>query len=397
MSFFDKVYERRQTNSVKWDTMKDVYQIENASETLAMWIADMDFPPPPAVLEALRKRLEHPIFGYATLSSEMKRSVVSWFERRHHWTIDAQTILLQHGVIAAIANVVETVTAVGDAVAISTPVYPPFFQIPQNQQRPLIMCELIEQDGQYRMDFEKLRKAFQQAKLYILCNPHNPAGVVWSKQDLEKLVALALEYDVTILSDEIHADLLIDGHCHTPLLTVARAQEAKIVTCVAPTKTFNIAGIQAAMMVVPNKELFNMLQQNELAHGHVELNTFAAVALEAAYTAGDAWLDELLIYLSNNMDYVIEHLTKIPGIRIQKPKSTYLLWIDYRQTGLTEQEIMQHMLEYRLALDPGTKYGELGNGFLRMNVAAPFSIIQEGVARFQQAFQKIQKGSLVNY
>ena len=224
--------------------------------------------------------------------------------------------------------------------------------------------------------------------MYILCNPHNPGGMTWSKADLEKIIELAIKHDVFILSDEIHADLLIDGHKHIPLLTVARAEEAKIVTCIAPTKTFNIAGIQAAMTVTPNKQLQRALELYGMAHGHFELNTFVSTALEAAYNEGDAWLDELQHYLSKNMDYVIAQLTKIPGIKINKPQATYLVWIDYRETGLEETEIMNRLLTIgKLALDPGTKYSEAGRGFLRMNVAAPFETIKDGVERFKKALQ----------
>lgn len=390
MSVFDQVYERRNTNSLKWDKMDKVYNMEDTSELLAMWVADMDFAPPQAVLDALHKRLQHPIFGYSLVNDDCRDAIVSWFKRRHNWTIDPNTILFQSGVVPAIANIIDTFTQVGDKIVVSTPIYPPFFNVPKNQQRELIFCDLHEENGVYRFNFDTLETAFKEAKMYILCNPHNPGGMTWSKTDLEKIVELAIKHDVFILSDEIHADLLIDGHQHIPLLTVARAEEANIVTCIAPTKTFNIAGIQAAMIVTPNKQLQRALELYGIAHGHFELNTFVSTALEAAYNEGDAWLDELQQYLSKNMDYVIEQLTAIPGIKINKPQATYLVWIDYRGTGLEEQEIMNRLLTIgKLALDPGTKYSEAGRGFLRMNVAAPFETIKEGVERFKKALQSI--------
>ena len=388
MSVFDQVYPRKNTNSLKWDKMDKVYNMEDTSELLAMWVADMDFAPPQAVLDALHKRLDHPIFGYSLINDDCRDAIVSWFKRRHNWIIDPNTILFQSGVVPAIANIIDTFTQVGDKIVVSTPIYPPFFNVPKNQKRELILCDLHEENGIYSFNFDTLEAAFKEAKMYILCNPHNPGGMTWSKADLEKIIELAIKHDVFILSDEIHADLLIDGHKHIPLLTVARAEEAKIVTCIAPTKTFNIAGIQAAMTVTPNKQLQRALELYGMAHGHFELNTFVSTALEAAYNEGDAWLDELQQYLSKNMDYVIAQLTTIPGIKINKPQATYLVWIDYRETGLEETEIMNRLLTIgKLALDPGTKYSEAGRGFLRMNVAAPFETIKDGVERFKKALQ----------
>lgn len=389
MSIFNEAHVRRSTRSVKWDKMDTVYSLADASEILPMWVADMDFAAPQQIIDALHQRLEHPVFGYSYVCDECKESIVSWFEKRHHWTIDPSTILFNQGVVPAIASIVETFTEPGDKIAISTPVYPPFFNVPKHQQREIISCDLVENGGTYHYDFHQLEETFKQGvKLYILCNPHNPGGIVWSQEDLERLVELAIQYNVIIISDEIHADLLIDGSKHIPLLTVKRADEANIITCIAPTKTFNIAGIQAAMMVVPNRNFRAKLEQHALAHGQFELNTFASAAIQAAYSHGEAWLDELLDYLSKNMDYVIQELTAIPGIQIAKPQATYLLWIDYRATGIEEKEVMERLLTVgKLALEPGTKYGEAGRGFLRMNVAAPFETIKDGVQRFKKAFE----------
>lgn len=389
MSVFDKVYGRRSTRSLKWDLMNTVYNIPDSSEILPMWVADMDFAAPQQITDALHKRLEHPVFGYSYVCDDCKDAIVSWFERRHQWTIDPAAILFNQGVVPAIASIVETFTEPGDKIAVSTPVYPPFFNIPNHQQRSIVSCDLVEDGGTYRYDFYQLEEAFKQGvKMYILCNPHNPGGTVWAQEDLERLVELAIQYDVIIISDEIHADLVLDGNKHIPLLIVKRAEEAKILACIAPTKTFNIAGIQAAMTVVPDPHLRAQLEQHALAHGHFELNTFAPAAIHAAYTFGDAWLDELLDYLSKNMDYVIGELNTIPGIQVTKPQATYLLWIDTRATGLEENEVMNRLLTVgKLALEPGTKYGEAGRGFLRMNVAAPFETIKDGVQRFKKAFE----------
>ena len=387
MTNFDLVIERRKTRSVKWDMMEKVYNIDDASDILPMWVADMDFKAPQEVLNAIQEHTAHGIFGYSYVCEGCKNAIVSWFETRHNWNIDRSTILFHHGVIPIIASVIETFTTKDDVIGMMTPVYPPFFNLPNHQQRRIEQVTLCEEDGFYSIDFNKLEQHFKQIKLFILCNPHNPGGIVWSKDDLQQIVNLAIQHDVIILSDEIHADLVFN-RLHTPLLTLDNATDAKIIAAIAPTKTFNLAGIQAAMMVVPNDDLRAKLEKNALAHGQSELNSIAAAAVQAAYTYGAAWLDELLAYISKNMDYCLEQLNTLPGIKVKKPAGTYLMWIDYRETHFSEEEIMKRLLHIgKVALEPGTKYGEGGRGFLRLNVACPFEIIQDGIKRIQKALR----------
>ena len=386
MSIFNKVHERRSSASVKWDMMNVVYNLKDTTELLPMWVADMDFPPPAALTEALKTRLEHPIFGYTFADNDVKNSIVHWYNTRHQWTIDSNTIIFQPGVVPAIATVIETFTEAGDKIGMSTPAYPPFTNVPAAQQREVVTCELTEQDGHYTMDFEKLEEIFRSGiKLFVLCNPHNPIGIVWSPEELEQLIELCIQYDVYLLSDEIHADISIQK-AYTPVLTLANATEAKIITCIAPTKTFNIAGIHAAMIVAPDKKLLTAIEKNTQAHGNLGLNTFASTAVKAVYTEGAAWLDDLLIYLKNNMEYVVKELNAIEGLKVEIPDATYLMWIDYRsKTGIEEKELMARLLSVgQVALDPGTKYGEAGRGFLRINVACPFELLQDGVERIKR-------------
>ena len=389
MSIFNEMIERRKSNSYKWDLMEQIYNVPDASDLLPMWVADMDFAAPKEVIEAIENRLSHSVFGYSYVDEDCKKAITGWFERHHNWLIEQDTILFHQGVVPAIASIIETFTKPGDSIAVSTPVYPPFFNIPKAQGRVIEACDLVEQNGSYTYDFAALEETFKRGiKLYILCNPHNPAGVVWSRSQLEQLVQLCIKYDVYLLADEIHADILIGGHQFVATLTVQDADKAKIISCVAPTKTFNLAGIQAAMMVVPNADLRAQLQQNATAHGQMGLNALASVAVQAAYTHGDRWLDDLNAYLTANMDYVCHELNALKGIEVRKPGGTYLLWIDYRGTGLTELEIMDRLLTVgKLALEPGTKYGKAGDGFLRMNVACPLETVQDGVARFKMALQ----------
>lgn len=388
MSIFDEIIPRRQTLSEKWDKMEQVYNLQDTSNVLPMWVADMDFAIPKEVIQAMQERLQHPVFGYSYVCDNCIQAIQHWYASRYNWAFKKESLLFHHGVVPAIASIVETFTSPGDKIAISTPIYPPFFNVPKNLAREIVTCDLAEQDGIYQYDFEALEKTFKQGvKLYILCNPHNPAGIVWEAADLEKLIDLCIQYDIFILADEIHADITFERR-YTPIFTLPNATNAKIICCIAPTKTFNVAGVQAAMMIAPNKEIFAQLQANMRAHGLGELNAFASTAVQAAYTYGEAWLEEMLAYVSKNMDYVIEELQTLEGIRIQKPQGTYLIWIDYRATGLEEKEIMERLLTIgELALEPGTKYSERGRGFLRMNVACPFDTVKDGVTRFKKALQ----------
>ncbi|MDN4609085.1 MalY/PatB family protein [Sporosarcina highlanderae] len=390
MKEFEQVIDRKQTRSVKWGNMEAVYGIDDASDILPMWIADMDFKAPEPIIAAMQERLDHGVFGYSYICKKCKDAVRSWLSYRYDWETENDWMLFHHGVVPAIATVVETFTKAGDNVLITTPVYPPFFNVPGHQRRNIVECQLKEDNGNYSIDFESFEKCLQQdVKVFILCNPHNPAGVIWTENELREILRLCKQYDVLVLSDEIHADLVLPGFKHIPLAKLAEKVGGRVITCVAPTKTFNLAGVQAAIMITEDEELREALQQNAMAHGQMELNAFAASALISAYTECEPWLENLLEIISTNMDYVIDTLPEaVPGISIQKPHSTYLLWIDYRGTGLSEEEMMDKLLNKgRLALEPGTKYGEAGRGFLRMNIATPLAIVKEGVERFIKAME----------
>ncbi|MFC4411347.1 MalY/PatB family protein [Chungangia koreensis] len=390
MDRFSNVFERRKTRSVKWDMMEMIYQVEDASEILPMWVADMDFAAPDAVIDALKQRIDHPIFGYSYVCDGCKEAISNWLDKRHGWKTETEWMLFHHGVVPAIASVVETFTEKGDRVLITPPVYPPFFAVPERQGRVVVESPLIEQNGHYKIDVNDFEEKLKEGvKIFILCNPHNPGGTVWEEEQLLEIIRLCAKYDVLILSDEIHSDLVFPEHRHVPIAKLAGEDAERIITCVAPTKTFNLAGIQAATMIVTDEGKRLKLTENAMAHGQMELNAFAAAAVQAAYESGEPWLEELLSILSSNMDYAIQEITKaIPEITIQKPQATYLLWIDYRKTGLSESEAMDRLLTIgKVALEPGSKYGKSGEGFLRMNVACPPDTLKEGVHRFIKAFK----------
>lgn len=385
MTNFEEVIDRRQTRSIKWDAIEERFGVDNPEDVLPMWIADMDFKAPDVVIQAIQETLNHGVFGYSYVCEACKDAVQNWLHTRHNWDVQHEWMLTHHGVVPAIASVVETFSTTGDKILITPPVYPPFFQVPGHLNREVVTCEMKEQHGTYSIDFEKFEAALQQnVKIFILCNPHNPGGIVWKKDELLTIIELCKRYDVLILSDEIHADLVFNGAKHIPLASIAGDAQDQIITCVAPTKTFNLAGVQASFMIVSNEQLREKLELNAQAHGQMNLSPFAAAALKAAYEDGGPWLDELLDTVSSNMDYVIEQFSEhLPKVHVKKPEATYLLWIDYRETGLTEDEMMTRLLHKgKLALEPGSKYGEAGVGFLRMNVACPPALVKDGVDRF---------------
>lgn len=388
MNNFDEQINRLHTNSVKWDLLKEVYNLEDATDILPMWVADMDFQSPKEVTAAIKSRVESGVFGYSYISEECKNAITNWFSSRYSWTIDSEQLLFHPGVVPIIAQAVASLTTREDAIGMLAPVYPPFFSIPKQLKRHVVQLKMDEQNGQYTFNYSALEEHFKQIKLFILCNPHNPIGIVWSKEQLQMIIDLAIQEDVIILSDEIHADLVYANKRYTPLLTLPRAEEAKIISAVSPAKTFNLPGIQAAISVTPNNELKKTMETFGAAHGYPTLNVLATVALEAAYTHGEEWLEQLLRYLQTNIDYVLTQLNAIPTIHVAQPDGTYLLWIDYRDTGFTEKEMMHRLLHQgKLALDPGTKFGAAGNGFLRMNIGCSFETIQDAVNRFKLALQ----------
>lgn len=389
MSAFQQIHDRKNTRSVKWDAMADVYNLKDTSDILPMWIADMDFPAPPPVLKALHDRLEHGIFGYSIMCEGCRIAVINWQSERNHWDIEPDWLLFHHGVIPAIASIIETFTDTQDKILVTPPVYPPFFRLAESQDREVVYSALIEQDGQYTIDFKDFEAKLQNAALFILCNPHNPGGRVWTVEELQEIIRLCSKYDVLIISDEIHGDLIMGPNRHTPLAKIAGEESNRIFTCLAPTKTFNLAGIQVAMIVATDKEKRLKLEKHALAHGAGTLNSFAPVALTAAYNESGPWLKEMLSVISDNLDFAIKELRqKIPELRIAKPQSTYLLWIDYRALDLTEAEVMEKLLiNGKVALEPGSKYGDAGIGYLRLNAACPRAILEDGVNRIVSALK----------
>lgn len=387
MSLFDKVYARQQTDSLKWDKLKFVYDRDNVDGIIPMWVADMDFAAPKSITQAIQKRLDNPVYGYSFEGETCTAATIAWLKQHHATDIEVDWVLYHQGVVPAIASVVEAFTAPGDAVLTTAPIYPPFFNSPKQLQREVVFCALDEAQGQYTLDLTKLDAALaaENVKLFILCHPHNPIGFTWSDDELRQIDTLCAKHGVLLLSDEIHSDLVLTG-THTPLLKIS-AHKDNVITLFAPTKTFNIAGIHAAMMFVPDADKRQQLQTTMQSHAQGGLNIFAMAAIEGAFSEeGATWLAELKDYLRDNIRYTAEQLNAIDGLYVHENAATYLMWLDYRETKLAEKDVMARLLDAGVALDPGTKYGEHGNGFLRINIACPKETLEQAVSRMKSVF-----------
>jgi cysteine-S-conjugate beta-lyase len=386
MYSFDDVIDRRNTQSVKWD---DTERVFGAKDVLPLWVADMDFPAPQAVIKALHERIAHGIFGYTVIPNSLKDAIKNWLKLRHQWEIEPSWLSFSTGVVPEIANAIEAFTEQNDRIVVFTPVYPPLFQLVKKHQRTLVTSPLRLAENRYEIDWEDFEKKIQGAKLLLLCSPHNPGGRVWTYEELTKIGELCIKHNVIVVSDEIHADLTFLPHRHVPFASIDPAFAENSVTCIAPTKTFNLAGLQAAAAIIPNETLkrqFNKVQQRQ---GFFTLNTFAVAGTEAAYRHGQEWLDALLRYLQENIVYLCSYIeANLPKLRVIRPEATYLVWIDCRQLDVTEQQLRQLLLEKgKIAVEFGSKFGEEGRGFIRMNVACPRKTLEDALFRLSVALQ----------
>ncbi|MCM3600569.1 pyridoxal phosphate-dependent aminotransferase [Robertmurraya korlensis] len=382
---FDKVIDRNNTGSVKWGLLHDVF---GSSDLHPMWVADMDFPPPAEVTNAIRNRLEHEIFGYTFVPASVGKAIQAWVKTRHNWEIRQAWITYSSGVVPTISTAVRAFTSVGDKVMLQSPVYTPFFSMVEKNERVVVNSPLKNVNNRYEIDFEDFEAKLKEGvKLFILCNPHNPSGRVWKKEELLQIGELCKKYNCLILSDEIHSDLVFEGNTHVP---IARLEDFAdfVMTCIAPSKTFNLAGLQASAVITSNQNLRELFQAEQQKQGFHTLNTFGIVGMEAAYLHGETWLKEALAYMAENIRYVQEFLeAELPQIKMMQPEGTYLIWMDCRGLGLSDDDLKKALIEKgKLGLEPGPKYGAGGEGFVRMNVACSKEHVTEGLERLKAAF-----------
>jgi len=391
LSIFSELHDRKNTRSVKWDMLEPVFQ---TTDVLPMWVADMDFKAPDAVNNALIKRAEHGIYGYTIIDEDVEAAIINWLERRHDWKIDQKWLTFSPGVVTSLHMAIQAFTEPNDKVLIQTPVYGPFYNVIESHEREVVRNELVYKENYYSIDFldfeEKLKTG---VKVFVLCSPHNPVGRVWKKEELEEMARLCLKYNVLIISDEIHADLVLPGNKHIPIASLSEEIAENTITAMAPSKTFNLAGLQASFMITKNKDIRWKLKKFLGNQGFHMLNTMGNAAIEAAYNQGEEWLDELLTVIDNNKNYVMNMFAKnTPELRVIDAEGTYLLWIDCSGLNMDNKELKKFMIQKaKVGLNAGIEYGEEGDQFMRMNVGSPKSMVEEGVKRIIDAVTDIRE------
>ena len=397
-NLFDQEHDREGTSSIKWEFIQQGDDLLNWEHTdrffgpdriLPMWVADMDFRCPDAVIEAILTRAEHGIFGYTAPTRPFYDSVAGWMERRHGWKIEADWICLTPGVVPALNMLVRAYTNPGGKVLIQPPVYYPFYGAVQNNEAQLVTNPLILENGHYRMDLEDLASTCSDpdVKMAILCSPHNPVGRVWTSEELEAFGQICVDNDIIIVSDEIHGDLIYPDYVFTPFAKLNQDFAQNSVICTAPSKTFNLAGLQTSCIIIPDPDLRAKFQNILQSNGLFGINVFGMVALQAAYDHGEPWLQQLLKYLDANLKYLESYIAEnIPELEVIHPEGTYLVWIDCRKLGLDKQELRGLIFEKaKVYLDDGFIFGPEGDGFERINIACPRKLLVEALDRIKQA------------
>ncbi len=376
---FDEHISRRGTGSYKWDSAE-------SEHVLPMWVADMDFPTAPAIVDALKKRIEHGIFGYTRVPESYYKVVTDWFSRRHNWTVNREWIIYTSGVVPAVSAIIKALTVPGDKVLVQTPVYNCFFSSIRNNGCEMVSSPLCYADNTYTIDYEDLecKAADPKVKIMLLCNPHNPAGRVWKREELVRIGAICIRHGVTVVSDEIHCELVFPGHRYTPFASISEDFLRHSVTCLSPSKAFNIAGLQIANIVCADADhrakIDRAINDNEVC----DVNPFGVIATQAAYNEGEEWLNQLIEYLHGNYLYMWEFCREhLPEFPVTVLEGTYLVWMDCRKLGLPSEELERQLMEQGdLWLNAGIMYGMEGEGFMRWNIACPRTTLIDGLTRF---------------
>lgn len=386
---FDTVPNRRGTNCFKYDFAREMGMPE---DVLPLWVADMDFPTAPAVLERLHALAEHGIFGYTGVKDAYFSAVHNWYAQRFGWETQRSWLVTTPGVVFAIAIAIRAFTQTGDAILIQQPVYYPFADKVTENDRQLVVNPLILKNGRYEMDFADMERKIvdNHVKMLLLCSPHNPVGRVWTKEELLRVGEICQKHGVLVVSDEIHADFTYAGHTHRVFASVKSEFADFTITCTAPSKTFNLAGLQNSNIFIPNRQLRHAYKKELSACGCGGTNCMGMAACQAAYEAGADWLEQLKQYLAGNLAYVRQFLRKkLPDIALIEPEGTYLVWLDLRKLGLTEQQQRQLIVQdAKLWLDTGTLFGQGGEGFERINIACPRATIEQAMQRLERAVHK---------
>ncbi len=381
---FETIVPRRRTNSYKWDTPEE-------EDVLPMWVADMDFRTAPAVVEALQKRVAHGIFGYTKVPGAYYDAVVRWFGNRHGWQIDPRWIVYTSGVVPALSAIIKALASPGDKVIVQSPAYNCFYSSVRNNGCELSANSLVYRDGRYRIDFDGLEEkaADPKAKLLLLCNPHNPVGRVWTPEELRRLGAICLRNGVFVVADEIHCELTYERHVYTPFASLSERLRQNSVTCVSPSKAFNIAGLQIANIIAADEEVRHRIDRAININEVCDVNPFGVVATIAAYDEGGPWLDALRKYLWENYEYLCRFFKeRLPHYSVLPLEGTYLVWIDCRASAIGSEAVTLRLQEkQKLMVNSGTMYGPGGEGFIRLNIACPRALLADGLERMARVLQ----------
>ncbi|MGZ7096027.1 MAG: MalY/PatB family protein [Methanobacterium sp.] len=395
---FNQICNRKNTDCLKWDMIQTVFGKE---DIIPMWVADMDFPVAQPVINALKKRADHPFYGYTKPGPNVVDAVVDRMWRKFKWKIKPEWVVFTPGVVPALHLAVRSLTHPGDEIILQEPCYHPFFPVVKNSGCQIVNNELKLVNGRYEMDFNDLEQKFNhnsrrlpgpgRIKAIIFCNPHNPVGRLWEREEIIRMGETALQNDAVVISDEIHCEILFNGHKHVPFATISKEFQQNCIVCMSPSKTFNLAGLDVSSIIIPNKKIRNAFLATQ--SGIVPSpNLFGFTALEAAYRYGDEWLKQVLDYLQGNLDFLMDYFkNKIDGINVIQPQGTYLIWLDCRELGLNNQALKRLMEQKaRVGMEDGFIFGEVGSGFMRMNIACPRPLLEEALKRIEYALNKIR-------
>ena len=383
---FDEIIDRSGTDAVKWDGMKEVW---GRTDLIPLWVADMDFATAPFIMDAVRKRCGNPVLGYTCKSESYYNAIVRWVKSRYGFEIEKEMINYVPGIVPGIGMAMNAFTEKGDKVMIQPPVYHPFAWLTERNERILVTCPLRWEDGMYRMDMACFRERIKGCKVFILCNPHNPGGVVWKEEELQEVARICHEEGVLVFSDEIHADLTLPPYQHRPFAMTSEEARMNSVTFMSPSKAFNMPGLSASHAIIPNPELRarfrKFMDACELDLGHA----FAFLAVEAAYSNGTEWLEQCLAYIQGNVDYMDEFLkAHAPKIKVIRPQASYLVWLDCREMNLSQEELNRFFVDKaHLALNDGAMFGKEGEGFMRFNAGTPRSVIEQAMKQLAEAYK----------
>lgn len=385
---FDEVIDRSGNRAAKYDERMKKFGV---GDIIPLWVADMDFRTAQPIIDACRKKADEGIWGYTSRPDSYFEAVQRWEKRRNNWDVDISMMSWSLGVVPALSAIVKIFSHTGDKVLIQTPVYSEFYDVAEAWEREVVENQLVERDGMWSIDFEDFEKKARECKIFLLCSPHNPLGIVWKPDELKRMAEICFANDVLLVSDEIHSDLVFHGKRHTPTASLSAEAAKKVITCVSVTKTFNLAGLQSSVTIFPDKvmkQAYDRFWMNMDIHRN---NAFSSVAMEAAYNEGEEWLEQLLAYLSDNFSFIAEYCkTNIPSIKPNIPDATYLVWLDCRELGMDNEELREFMIHKAgLGLNEGNTFGRSLSGYMRLNAACPRSVLQTALGQLKAAVDSL--------